>query len=241
MYSFDSRIRYSEVDKNAELTLESLIDYFQDCSTFQTQDSVASMEYLRAKGFAWVLNSWQIEIKRYPRLCENVRIGTVPYELKGFMGLRNFFMDTKDGERLAIANSTWTLFDLEREVPARITPEIVEAYPLEERLPMNYESRKIAIPEDVRTEIGEEIIVRRHHLDTNNHVNNGQYVRMALDSLPDKGMKVCAMRAEYKKQSRLGDILTPEVFRVSKNDKTAYTISLKDKGDVSACVVELTV
>ena len=65
MYTFDSRIRYSEVDKDAYLTIESLIDYFQDCSTFQTQDGPATMEYLRKKNIAWVLNSWQIIINRY--------------------------------------------------------------------------------------------------------------------------------------------------------------------------------
>ncbi len=56
MYTFKSRIRYSEVDSEAKLTLESLIDYFQDCSTFQTQDGPASMEYLRKENMAWVLN-----------------------------------------------------------------------------------------------------------------------------------------------------------------------------------------
>ena len=35
MYSFDSRIRYSETDADGRLTPEKLIDYFQDCSTFQ--------------------------------------------------------------------------------------------------------------------------------------------------------------------------------------------------------------
>ena len=103
MYTFDSRIRYSEVDKNAILTLESLIDYFQDCSTFQTQQGPADIAFMKERNVAWVLNFWQIEVKRLPRLCEEVVIGTVPYELKGMFGLRNFFMDTKDGERLAVA------------------------------------------------------------------------------------------------------------------------------------------
>ena len=43
-YSFDGRIRYSEVDERQTLTLPALVDYFQDCSTFQTQESGAGME-----------------------------------------------------------------------------------------------------------------------------------------------------------------------------------------------------
>ncbi|MCR5670023.1 MAG: acyl-[acyl-carrier-protein] thioesterase [Butyrivibrio sp.] len=239
MYTFDSRIRYSEVDKEAELTLESLIDYFQDCSTFQTQDGTASMEYLREQNIAWVLSSWQIEIARYPKLCEYVTTGTIPYELKGFFGLRNFFMDTKDGERLAVANSVWTLFDFEKGVPSRVTPEIAKAYPLESKLDMNYADRKIALPKDVAGRTCEEIIVRSHHLDTNNHVNNGQYIRLATECLPDKEMKVRSLRAEYKKQALLGDVLYPIVYETEKGGQKAYIISLNDEKGSPVCIVEL--
>ncbi len=239
MYTFDSRIRYSEVDKNALLTLESLIDYFQDCSTFQTEDGPATMEYLRKRDIAWVLSSWQIEVMRYPRLCEYVTIGTIPHELKGFFGVRNFFMDTKEGERLAVANSVWTLFDFNKGVPCRITPEIIEAYPLEKKLDMEYADRKIRIPDEGERLTGEEITVRTHHLDTNNHVNNGQYIRMAIESLPDKEIRIGGLRAEYKKQALLGDRLLPEIIKVSKNGAMIYTISLKDEGESPVCVVEL--
>jgi acyl-ACP thioesterase len=239
MYTFNSRIRYSETDRDAYLMLESLIDYFQDCSTFHTQDGPADMKYLKDNNLAWVLASWQIEVLRYPKLCEEVTIGTIPYQIKGFMGLRNFFMDTAEGERLAVANSEWTLIDTERGIPRRITPEIQDAYTVEERLPMNYCNRKIAIPENAEVIPSEEIQVRRHHLDTNNHVNNGQYVRMAIDALPDSGIKVSSMRAEYKKQSRLGDVLYPEVFKVSKDSGIAYTICLRDENRKPVCNVEL--
>ncbi len=40
MYTFQSRIRYSEVGPDGRLTLESLLDYFQDASTFHSEDLV---------------------------------------------------------------------------------------------------------------------------------------------------------------------------------------------------------
>ncbi len=239
MYFFAARIRYSEVDSNAKLTVESLIDYFQDCSTFQTQDGPATMEYLREKGMAWVLNSWQIVINRLPRIGEEVTIGTVPYMLRGPLGLRNFFMDSKDGERLSVANSVWTLFDYNKGAPCKVTPEIIEAYPIEPKLEMNYEDRKIAIPTERNTFKCEEIVVRAHHLDTNNHVNNGQYVRMAIDCIPDKKEEVVGLRAEYKKQTLLGDILYPVVIERELEDNNIYTVSLNREDGLPACIVEL--
>ena len=241
MYTFNSRIRYSEVDINGKLTLESLIDYFQDCSTFQTQDGPASMEYLRQLDLAWVLNSWQIEIKRYPKLCEEVVIGTVPYELKGALGLRNFFMDTKGGERLAVANSVWTLFNFEKGIPSRVTPVILDAYPLEDKLAMNYGDRKIKLPDNGESYTCEDITVRKHNLDTNNHVNNGQYIRMAMECLRDSHKEITSMRAEYKRQAKLGDILKPVVIKNKTEDNSIYTVSLNNEDGQQVCTVELIV
>ena len=238
MYTFNSRIRYSEVDKDAVLTMESLIDYYQDCSSFQTEDGPASMAFLKEKGMAWVLNAWQIEINRFPRLGEEVIIGTIPYLIKGPMGVRNFFMDTKDVERLSIANSIWTLFDFVKGVPCKATPEIIEAYPVQEKLQMNYQDRKILIPEDGRKIKAEDIVVREYHLDTNNHVNNGQYIRMAMGLLPERNIRIISMRAEYKKQAYLSDVLHPIVIVNEMLDNNIYTVCFNDDEGAVICSVQ---
>ena len=38
MYTFDSRVRYSETDVNGTLSVTAAVNYFQDCSTFQSED-----------------------------------------------------------------------------------------------------------------------------------------------------------------------------------------------------------
>lgn len=43
--------------------------------------------------------------------------------MKGFAGLRNFSIDTLDGERLVQADSYWVLMDLVNYVPVKV-PEI---------------------------------------------------------------------------------------------------------------------
>ena len=55
MYTFDSRVRYSETDENGNLSLESLIDYMQDCTNFQSEDLGVGLEYHRQKNIRrWV-------------------------------------------------------------------------------------------------------------------------------------------------------------------------------------------
>ena len=101
MYSFESKIRYSECDSNCKLRLEALLNYFQDASTFQSEELGAGFDYLVPRNLVWVLVSWQIDINRYPKLGEEVIIGTHPHDFKGFWGSRNFCMMTREGEMLA--------------------------------------------------------------------------------------------------------------------------------------------
>ena len=46
MYAFDSRIRYSETDSEGRLTLNALLNYFQDCSTFHSEDVGLGIGYM---------------------------------------------------------------------------------------------------------------------------------------------------------------------------------------------------
>lgn len=58
MYTFDSRIRYSEIDRSGRLSIPAVVDYFQDCSAFQSEELGVGVEYLANKKRAWILNSW---------------------------------------------------------------------------------------------------------------------------------------------------------------------------------------
>ncbi len=82
MYTFNSRVRYSETDETGRLSVTGIINYMQDCSTFQSEDAQVGVRYLGKNHKAWLLSSWQIKIDRYPRLGERLIVGTWPYSLK---------------------------------------------------------------------------------------------------------------------------------------------------------------
>ena len=123
MYSFDSRVRYSETDETGRLTVLGLINYMQDCSTFHSADVGVGVEVLEARHKAWMLSSWQILIDRWPRLGERIVIGTWHNESRGIYGYRNFVLRTQEGESLARAGSAWFLYDLDQGTPVRVEAE----------------------------------------------------------------------------------------------------------------------
>ena len=141
-------------------------------------------------------------------------------------------MEDEQGKRLAYANTLWTLLDLGTGHPANVDEAQKKAYELEEKLDMEYAPRKIRIPEE-RTQFPP-FSVKAHHLDTNHHVNNGQYILMAQEYIP-ADFTVKEMRAEYKKQAVLDDIIVPEV-----NEKNGvFTVVLDSPSGEVYAIVEL--
>ncbi|MBR1851631.1 MAG: acyl-[Lachnospiraceae bacterium] len=231
MYLFDGRIRYSEVDSEGKLTLASLINYFQDCSTFQSEDLHVGLQYMAEQHLVWVVSSWQIIVERLPMQGEYVQVGTKPYEFNQFMGLRNFAMLTKSGQYLAKANSVWSLLNTDTWKPALPPEAMRKAYVLSDRLNMVYAPRKIAVPEGGSDREG--IVIKKHHLDTNNHVNNGQYVEMALEYLPEDFV-LKQLRVEYKMQTLLDEVLIPHVAE----ETQTVTVALNGQDGRPHAVIE---
>ena len=232
IYEFSGRVRYSEIDHRGTMTLPTLINYFQDCSTFHSESIGLGMERLKLKKKAWVLSYWQIIIDRYPKLYEKITTGTFATEFKGLFGNRNFYMKDEEGRRIACANSIWVFMDLEKGRPCRPAEEDIAPYGVNEPLDMPYEDRKISVPEVF--EDREPFPVRKYHIDTNEHVNNCQYVQMALEMLSGD-ISVRQVRVDDKKSAVLGDIIYPGVAQ----DQGRIVTELRDENKRPYAVIEM--
>ena len=232
MYEFTGRIRFSETDASGRLSLAGLLDYFQDCATLHSDDVGLSPAELRRRRTVWVLSAWQVVITRLPEMGERVRCLTNPYDIRGFLGLRNFVLETENAERLSIANSVWTVIDPETGKPARIGEDVPGKYDLGQALEMPYAPRKIKVegepmPDPVP------IPVFGHMLDTNGHMNNARYVSLAEDCLPEP-VSCRQLRVEYKSPARRGDVIFPRLYAAGEK----RTVVLSDAGGKPYAVVE---
>ncbi len=233
MYEYEKRIGFSECDTDRRLTVTALIDAFQDCSTFQSEDLNVGFDVLQKDNLVWVINYWELQIDSLPHLCDYVTVGTFPYSFKACFGLRNFYLKDADGNYLVKANSMWTLIDSVNARPVKAPSFVSDAYVIEEKLDMSYNPRKVMIPEGetVRIIKKDPIRIQNHHLDSNNHVNNGQYVKLAMSQAGEEA--VSSLRIDYRKQAVLNDTIFPVVYEngkekvVSLNDSEgkAYSVS----------------
>jgi len=223
-YSIKARIRYSEVGPDSKLTITSLLDLFQNTSTFQSEDLGIGVEYLKEKEKAWVLSSWQVVINKMPSFGDEVLVETWSYGIKMAIGYRNFRLADRDGNTLCMANSLWAYIDTKKLLPVRCPSEESDLYGISDPLEMEPVSRKIAVPDDMQPL--ESFEVKGYLLDTNNHVNNAKYIEAASDYLPDD---FCyrTVRAEYKKSALIHDMIFPAI----KIESDMVTVTLSDSNN----------
>ena len=204
------RIRYSECDHTGTLTVPALINLFQDCSTFQSEELGLGVERLVRERCAWVLTHWQLVIDRAPAFNEDVTVGTFAVRFRGLTAERCFYLRDATGALIVRAGSRWAFMDLAAGRPRRPDPELIEPYGTHAALDLPAETRRVIQPADEALVPCAPVPVRRHHIDTNEHMNNGQYVAMALDLLPAE-LHPRSVRVDYKRSAVLGDTVRPAV------------------------------
>ena len=202
MYKMNGRVRYSECGIDNKLRISAIINYFQDCTTENSEQIGVGHDYLVERKRAWILNSWQVEIVRRPNVRENIEVSTWATGFKGVFGPRDFCMKTAEGEELARAHSLWVYIDTESGRPVKPTDEEIAVYEVGEPISMEEVSRKIKMPEGA-IEV-DTFPVHKYHIDTNTHVNNSKYIELACEALPED-FEVKKLRVEYKKAAVLGD------------------------------------
>lgn len=237
MYSYQDKVRYSEVDRFGKLSVQGIVNHMQNCCTMQSEDLGLGVEFLKQRKRVWVLNSWQIDFLEEIKLEDEIQVGTWPYGNKGIYAYRNFYITTPDGKPLVKTNSLWIYVNTETGMPERVLPEEIDPYGKEPKLDMEYLERKIKVEGEEQEQ--EPFSVRKYHIDTNNHVDNSWYLQFAMEYLPDNfeeaNCRIKRLRAEYKNSAVYGDVIYPVVYR----QENKMIVSLNDVAGKAYCVVEL--
>lgn len=231
MYKFESRVRYSECGTDNKMKIPAIINYFQDCTTENSEQLGVGFAYLKEKKRAWILNSWQIYIRRRPAVGERIEVSTWATGFKGVFGPRDFIMKTAEGEELACAHSLWVYVDTETGRPVKPTEADINVYEVEETLPIESFSRKIKLPETA-VEV-DTFVVHKYHIDTNNHMNNAKYIELACEVLSED-FCVTGIRVEYKKAAVYGD----KLFLRCEAEEELIVVGLCDKDGNPYAIVE---
>ena len=241
MYSFDGRVRYSECDEHGNLTLLSMIDYLQDSSTFHSEELGRGVEYMSERGIAWLIAAWQIEIDRLPRFCDYIKVNTWCNSMGRTLATRNFTICDENDEAIVRADSLWFVYDFKAGRPIRIAPD--QHVFLSDKKPLDMPPTKRKLATDGAFEDAPSITVGDLHLDSNRHVNNAQYLGMAVNAITElygpevagRTTDIARISIAYTRQAVLGDVIVPHVH----TGKDTCTVLLSDPAGNAYSTVQL--
>ncbi len=230
MYSLKYKVTTSTCDSEGRLKLYSALQMMQDCSEMWIESEPCVKEYFASQNMAQLLASRQVEIIRVPEYKEELTVTTSVYGMKPMFGFRNTFIYDAEGKPCYKTWSMGAFVDKANGKLKRVDDATIKSMNLEPQLEMNYGDRRIILPRE-GGEVQEPYKVLRADIDYNKHMNNANYVRIAMELLPE-GFEVRDMRVEYRIAARLDDLLTPTVYSI----EGGYIVSLAVNGQPSAII-----
>ncbi len=232
MYEMKSKVRYSEVDGSANLSMGSLMDYIQDSCTMQATDAGVGVAYLVPRHLGWIVTNYQLRfVGPLPKDGDAISILTTATKFRGVIGYRDYMVTDEDGTPLVVATSQWILLDTITIKPVRIPEEMFPAYPLGEPFADDWNLRH-KYDEEGLEQVGT-FTVNSLVIDTNFHMNNADYVQLGANCVGDlTGLK--ELFVTYKKSAKEGDVL--ELFMSRKG--SIVTVVMKDASGEVYCELE---
>ena len=233
MYEMKIQVRYSEVDRSGIVRLHQILEYFQDCGIFQSEELGLGVEEDQENHRAWYLIAWNVKIVRHPRMSEYINVMTQAYKMRGFYGYRRYSIINEQGEIIVSAEAIWILMNTQKMLPMKITKEITDIYVEKDADKTVKINRKILDDGDWKEY--EPIEVTKQYLDSNNHVNNTGYALWTEDIFKE-GVSAKKVRIDYRKAAMFKE--TIKVFVQQQEDifKVKY---IKPDGEIAA-LVEMT-
>lgn len=176
----------------------------------------------------WILLNWKLKIFSRPEWNKKITVKTWPRNVIKFYSCRDLEVYDEDNNLIAIATSKWVLFDVTTNGISRISKEMEKEYGcIDESVFEDSNFSKLSEPENSNQTF--EYTIQRRDIDTNQHVNNTNYLDFAYEALPKDVYETCDFRnieIMYKSEAKLGDTICCYYTKLEDNK---HIISIKNK------------
>lgn len=200
-FSLTTPVAYRDVDRTEVLSLPGVFRFLQEVAIRHANEFDTGTRAMLIRGETWVLNRMAVNVARYPRFEETLRIDTWSSGIKGFKGYRDFRVYDAD-ERCVIAGSSlWLYVSARTKGIVRVPREVAAGFPTHtaEVFCPELEALEFAAPDG--SAAAWEIGLRYSDVDVNEHVNNTAYLELVQTALARVGVspRPAGVRIKYVK------------------------------------------
>lgn len=174
-----------EYATDLRLSPSGILKLFENAGTRHSAAVGDSLGECLARGEAWLLTDWYVEIYTRVPMGAEVRVETFCRKSERTAALlRDFRMRDEEGNLIALATSKWAKISMEDGRVLRVDDEVFERYDAISHsvlgeLPPPPRHGSLPIIEE------KEIALRRGDFDIYDHVHNLHYLEYALEIIPE--------------------------------------------------------
>ena len=128
IFTYNYKIRYTDVGTDNKLTLKALVATLQQAAISHSEEAGFGVNNIEKTHLAWLLLDWKVQVLSYPHSNEVITVKTWPRLFDRLYSYRDFEVFDENNNLIAIASSKWFALDTENKKIRKLTPEICGAY-----------------------------------------------------------------------------------------------------------------
>lgn len=233
MYSERSRVRISECDGSAKMSLPAILNRLQDTAENHDLSMGLGTKIVKSYGRYYVLLSWDIKIYRELELNEIIEVKTYLNKKRHCFGMRSFEIVDENGEVVISASSNTGLCSTETSHLADTPDEMMVKQQIDDYCahPIITLSNKLEFSNFTHKK---HFTVSPFLTDFNHHVNNANYAYFLMEHI-DTDEIITDLRIYYNNPSFANEELISHVC-YNDSEKIIMITSLEGEVRITASV-----
>ncbi len=223
--SREFKVQVYELDMNSKATMAAICNYMQETGISHGM-MLMDKAGINLDDLVFVLTRLHVRMLRYPTWKETVIVRTWLSPITSRYAIRNFEIESDDGELLGAAINSAVPFNLKQRNGSNIEIDIsgVETLQREEPLPHLFD--RLDQPGEPAYE--KQINVSYSDCDLYRHVNNVKYIEWCLDTLPqsinDSGT-LYEIDINFRSEGNCGDMLISRAAPLDRGESFIHGIT----------------
>ena len=225
-YTLTTVVPFADVDRHQVMLLPQLFKLLQEAAVQHADLYGVGVRGIAERGTSWVLNRLAVELTRYPRRDETIRVTTWSTGVHTFKGYREFRLHSGN-ELLLSASSLWLWIDLRTRALTRVLAEIAATFPVGSGSPPyrpELDQLRLTPPADTAPVLN--LALRYSDQDANGHVNHTAYFDLLQTALLRRGLSPQPRQLEIQFQREIPpDTTEVEVRLDHRGHETAFSLT----------------
>jgi acyl-ACP thioesterase len=236
IFTRDFELRYFEMNKYGMASPTTILTLLEETAADHCYAIGHSLYSLEKQNIGWVLISGSINMRRYPKYKEAIKIQTWLSKFSLVKGYRENIILDNNGCVIGMAKGIWAFYDIQNRKPVPIFEDIKTKWNINPKTSTEIDTS--LINPIIKDSPEMEFDVYRSDVDSNKHVNNIRYFHWLIESLPDNILDEYILEkisTKFYSEAKHGEKI--QVYVDSNSGENAFMHTMKSKFDNKLLVV----